>query len=74
LRGERGEEAVSRLSNWMDEAYSLGQMQLRIIHGRGDGILRKLIRTHLKGLPFVKEYVNEHADLGGDGATIVYLR
>jgi DNA mismatch repair protein MutS2 len=59
---------------WLDEAYTLGQPQLRVIHGKGDGILRKLLREHLKKLPFIKSYENEHADLGGDGATLIYLR
>ena len=74
LRGARGEEALATFSKWLDEAYALGQLQLRVIHGRGDGILRKLLREHMKSLPFIKEYKSEHADLGGDGATIIYLR
>ncbi len=74
LRGARGDEALAQFAKWLDEAYALGQMQLRLIHGRGDGILRKLLREHMKSLPFIKEYKSEHADLGGDGATIIYLR
>jgi DNA mismatch repair protein MutS2 len=74
VRGARGEEAMERISRWLDEAYTLGQPQLRVIHGKGDGILRKLLREHLKKLPFIKSYENEHADLGGDGATLIYLR
>jgi len=74
LRGARGEEALNRFARWLDDAWSLGQPQLRVIHGKGDGILRKLLREHMKSLPYVKEYKNEHADLGGDGATLIYLR
>ncbi len=74
VRGARGEEAMERITRWLDEAYTLGQPQLRVIHGKGDGILRKLLREHLKKLPFVKSYENEHADMGGDGATLIYLR
>ena len=73
LRGERGEEALARLQKWLDEAYALGQGTLKIIHGRGDGILKKLIRSHLKTQNFVKRYYDEHADRGGDGCTFVEL-
>jgi DNA mismatch repair protein MutS2 len=73
LRGVRGDEAVLKLQKWMDEAYALGQGTLKIIHGRGDGILKKLLRQHLKTINFVKRYYDEHADRGGDGCTYVEL-
>jgi DNA mismatch repair protein MutS2 len=51
----------------------LGQGTIKIIHGRGDGILKKLLRQHLKTINFVKRYYDEHADRGGDGCTYVEL-
>jgi len=73
LRGVRTEEAKAKLTFFLDEAYALGHTQVKIVHGRGDGILRKMLREHLKSLNYVREYVNEHSDRGGDGCTIVHM-
>jgi DNA mismatch repair protein MutS2 len=73
LRGVRTEDAKGQLTKFLDEAYALGQNPVKIVHGRGDGILRKMLRDHLKQLNYVKEYENEHTERGGDGCTIVYL-
>src|SRR3546814_12385608 len=48
LRGMRGSDALSELEKLMDRALMLGVEKLRIIHGKGDGILRKLIRNYLQ--------------------------
>jgi len=73
LRGVRGDEAILKVQKWLDEAYALGQGTVKIIHGRGDGILRKLLRQHFKTVNFIKSYYDEHADRGGDGCTYVEL-
>lgn len=73
LRGTRTEDAKAKLTLFLDEAYALGHGSVKIIHGKGDGILRKMLRDHLKTLNYVKEYVNEHVQRGGDGATLIYL-
>lgn len=73
LRGVRTEEAKSKLTFFLDEAYALGHARVKIIHGRGDGILKKMLREHLKSLNYVKEYANEHTERGGDGCTIIML-
>jgi DNA mismatch repair protein MutS2 len=74
LRGMRGENALQELENYFDKAIMLGFPSIRIIHGKGDGILRKLIRTHLKQYKEVDRMEDEHADRGGDGITYVYLK
>ena len=48
LIGTRGEEAIKKLQEYMDDAYLLGFKQVRIVHGKGYGILRKLVREYLK--------------------------
>ncbi|MEZ4805757.1 MAG: Smr/MutS family protein [Bacteroidia bacterium] len=48
LRGIRGEDAIETIDNWLLDAKHLGMYTLRIIHGRGFGILRKLIQQKLK--------------------------
>ena len=47
---------------------------LKIIHGKGDGILRKMIREYLKKFPVTSRVEDEHADRGGDGITYVYFQ
>lgn len=73
LRGMRGEDALAELERLLDRALMLGVGKLRIIHGKGDGILRKLIRTYLQDYPQVSKLEDEHPDRGGDGITYVYL-
>lgn len=73
LRGIRGEEAIEKLDNWLHDAHLLGMHSLRIIHGRGYGILRKLILEHLKSLAFVESYEHESEQLGGDGVTLLRI-
>lgn len=74
VRGQRGETAIQTIENYLDRAIMLGFPSLKIIHGKGDGILRKLIRTQLKQYPQVSRMEDEHADRGGDGITYVYLK
>lgn len=74
LRGRRGEEALYEIEKYLDRAVMLGLPSLKIIHGKGDGILRKLIRAYLSKYPQVDKMEDEHADRGGDGITYVYLK
>lgn len=73
LRGKRGEEAIAELEKQLDKALMLGYNSIRIVHGKGDGILRKLVRQYLKKYTAVGNIEDEHADRGGDGVTIVTL-
>ncbi|SMO46137.1 endonuclease MutS2 [Solitalea koreensis] len=74
IRGKRGEEALYDIEKFLDRALMMGLNSLRIIHGKGDGILRKLIRDYLKKYDAVDQLEDEHPDRGGDGITIVSLR
>ncbi|MEE1944619.1 endonuclease MutS2 [Pedobacter sp. KR3-3] len=73
LRGMRGETALQEVENYLDKAIMLGFPSIKLIHGKGDGILRKLIRDYLKKYTEVTRLEDEHADRGGDGITYVYL-
>lgn len=73
IRGSRGEEALGKVDALMDNAAMFGVPELRIVHGKGDGILRQLVRNHLKSYPMVSHMQDEHADRGGAGVTIVEL-
>jgi len=74
LRGKRGEEAIAELERYFDRAVMFGFSNFKVIHGKGDGILRKLIRNYLKNYPQVSKMEDEHVDRGGDGITYVYLK
>ncbi|WP_138477785.1 endonuclease MutS2 [Dyadobacter bucti] len=74
LRGKRGEDALGVVDQFMDNAIMLGYDELRIVHGKGDGILRTLVRNHLKGYSHVSGMKDEHPDRGGAGVTIVKLK
>ncbi len=74
VRGRRGEEAISAIEAWLEDAHLLGFSSLKIIHGRGFGILRKLIYERLKQISFVKHFEHENEQLGGNGVTLVYLK
>ncbi|MFD2164337.1 endonuclease MutS2 [Paradesertivirga mongoliensis] len=73
VRGLRGEEALFEIEKYLDRALMMGFSNLKIIHGKGDGILRKLIRDYLRKYSQVNRVEDEHADRGGDGITYVYL-
>ncbi len=74
VRGKRGDEALYEIEKMLDRALMMGMSNLKIIHGKGDGILRKLIRDYLKKYDAVSRMEDEHADRGGDGITYVYLK
>lgn len=73
IRGMRGEDALHEIEKYLDRALMMGMSTIKIIHGKGDGILRKLIRGYLSKYPQVSRMEDEHADRGGDGITYVYL-
>ncbi len=58
---------------YLDEAHALGFTALRIIHGRGIGVQREMVRNVLARTPFVRAYCDAPAEAGGWGATIVTL-
>ncbi len=72
--GTRGDEAMRRLDLFIDDAYLLGVKQVRIVHGKGYGILRTLVRDSLNRNPLVSSVQNEQIGFGGDGASIVMMK
>jgi DNA mismatch repair protein MutS2 len=73
IRGYRADEAIRATQDLVDEALMLGIGQIRILHGKGNGILRQLIREYLATQPVVKSFADEHIEFGGTGITIVKL-
>jgi DNA mismatch repair protein MutS2 len=74
VRGKRAEEALMELERFLDNALLFGTAEVRIIHGKGDGILRTVMREVLKTRKEIKHYHDEHADRGGAGITVVELK
>jgi DNA mismatch repair protein MutS2 len=73
VRGMRTEDALSKIELVLDRAVMIGYPSLKIIHGKGDGILRKFIRDYLRKYNHVSRFEDEHADRGGDGITYAYI-
>ncbi|CAM3462690.1 endonuclease MutS2 [Sphingobacterium prati] len=73
VRGMRTEDALNELEKVLDRAVMVGYPSLKIIHGKGDGILRKFIRDYLRKYSHVSRFEDEHQDRGGDGITYAYL-
>ncbi len=74
LRGLSGEEAVLELDRFLDQAV-LGKLQeVRIIHGKGTGVVRERVREHLKRSPYIRSFRPGKYGEGEDGVTVAELR
>jgi len=73
IRGIRGEEALNLVRDFIDNALMVQHRNLRILHGKGNGILRQLVREYLSSMNIVKSYRDEQVDLGGSGITVVEM-
>ena len=73
VRGMRGDEAMNAVQYFIDDAILVGVTQVRILHGKGNGILRQLIRQYLNTVPNVLSARDEHVQFGGAGITVVEL-
>lgn len=71
VRGMRGDEALNAVTYFIDDAILVGMSRVRILHGKGNGILRQLIRQYLATVPNVSSYHDEHVQFGGAGITVV---
>ncbi len=73
IRGQRLEEALMSVSKFIDDATLVGASTVRILHGKGTGVLKEEIRKWLKTNPAVKSCADEDVRLGGAGITVVTL-
>lgn len=73
VRGLRADEALNKVQYFIDDAILVGAGQVRILHGKGNGILRTLIRQYLQSVPNVRDFRDEHVQFGGAGITVVEL-
>jgi DNA mismatch repair protein MutS2 len=73
IRGVRGEEAINQVRDLIDNALIVQHRNLRILHGKGNGILRQLVRQYLDTVDVVKSFRDEHVEFGGSGITVVEM-
>lgn len=73
LRGMRAEEVMPLLERYLDEAYLASLARVRVVHGKGTGTLRRLVREELARHPLVSSVRSGGPGEGGDGVTIAEL-
>ena len=73
VRGMRTEEALQVVQEFIDTALMIQFRHLRILHGKGNGILRHMIRQYLDSTGAVKSIADEHVERGGAGITVIEL-
>jgi DNA mismatch repair protein MutS2 len=74
IRGNRAAEVEGMLERYLDDAYRSGLPTVRIIHGKGTGALRQVVRDYLNASPIVARHELAPVAEGGDGATIAHMR
>ncbi len=73
IRGERLMDALPIVERFIDDAIMVGVSEVKILHGKGNGILKEEIRKFLKTMPGVVNCKDEDVRFGGSGITIVTL-
>lgn len=74
IRGERAEEAIEQVRDFILEAQAQGAETVEIVHGKGTGALRDAVRGYLKNERLVERYEDAVPYRGGHGVTVAYLR
>lgn len=74
LRGKYVDEALQLINDYLDEAIMLSVNEVKILHGKGNGTLRKAIREHLSTIPEIEKFEDEHIEFGGAGITVVKFK
>jgi len=74
LHSVQPKEVEAVVAAYLEEARSMGLKNIRIIHGRGIGVQRRIVRAVLARTPFVASYADAPPEAGGWGATTVSLR
>ena len=73
IRGERLNDALEIVMHFIDDATMVGVGQVKILHGKGNGVLREEIRKYLRTVPAVKSLRDEAIQQGGAGITVVEM-
>ena len=71
IRGQRLQEALDTVTHYIDDAIMLGMGEVRIIHGKGTGVLHQEIQKYLRTIRGISSVTDEDVRIGGSGVTIV---
>ncbi len=74
IRGQMHDEAEYNVIRFLDSAYSSGLEKVEILHGKGTGALKRVVKEILKNHPGVKNYYFAPVEFGGEGITIVEFK
>ena len=74
VRGKRADETETLIQRYIDEAIMLHVNEVSILHGKGNGVLRSIIRNYLSGIPEVKQFSDASLETGGSGITLVTMK
>jgi DNA mismatch repair protein MutS2 len=74
IRGEKPEEAELKVIKFIDDAYVSGLTRVEILHGKGTGALKRLVKGILKSHENVKEFNFAPIEMGGEGITIAEIK
>jgi DNA mismatch repair protein MutS2 len=73
IRSKKPEEAKEVIARYIDQAILLRVHEVRILHGKGNGVLRTLVHNYLNDTPEVAKFEDEKLERGGHGVTLVYF-
>lgn len=73
IRGKRAEEVLVELDQFLNDALLFGLNEVKVLHGKGNGVLREIVRNHVRQLNFIASANDEHIDRGGAGITVLTL-
>ncbi len=73
IRGQRLDEAIDSATRFIDDALMVGSSEVKILHGKGNGILKEEVRKFLLTMPGVVSCKDEDIRYGGSGITVVTL-
>ncbi|MEQ8927788.1 MAG: endonuclease MutS2 [Fulvivirga sp.] len=73
IRGKRVEEVLTVLDQFLDDAILFGLNEVKVLHGKGNGVLREVVRNYCKTQIFISNVADEHVERGGAGITVITL-
>jgi len=74
VRGKRADEALTELELFLDKALLANYASVEVVHGRGEGVLRRQVHDFLRGFPAIRSFALADEEHGGDQCTMVELK
>lgn len=74
VRGKRAEEVLSELDKFLNDGILFGLNEIKVLHGKGNGVLREIVRNYGKTQSSITSVVDEHIERGGSGISIITLK